>query len=243
MDTNNNFLLNWATFFEEYAGDFSDSFKMELAKQLLAKGESKFEIRSFEKYDFQILVGQVDLKKRLQGNSIYATITFCTPSAYSFDVDIYWTIQEGNVTNVHTESISGKEIEFNWAENFPVNELFQYIKPYRKEKKDKTNLNLDVEYYYNAFPDILLGLELTPTADTNSLDIVYEAMTQFKNEWNKNYVDRPIEYISELIKKGQDKYEAVIDFGDKNNPNIVSKLIKQVSQKVGENIIRRVIVK
>lgn len=85
-------------------------------------------------------------------------VSFITPSAQSFAVWVYWKAGDENLVDLHTKDVSNIDIEFHWGGKFPKEEILQDLRPYKKEKKDKSNLQFDIEYYHSAFPDIVLEL-------------------------------------------------------------------------------------
>jgi len=91
METNQDWSVEWVTFFDEYAGNFHPSFRRKLAKQLFENGCKETGIKGFDKYDFQLLIGQEDLKLQEVQGYMFALVNFITPPAYSKPVWICWT--------------------------------------------------------------------------------------------------------------------------------------------------------
>ena len=148
---------DWTIFFDEYAGDFHPTFQKELSRQLFLKGDNGTNIKQFDKYGFQLMVGMRDLNKRIDGGKIIASIDFITPTSFSIPVDINWYSDKyPNVQDLHKQDITDLNVVFDWTEGFPVSKILPHIKPYRSDKKAKTKLNFDVEYYYYLLPDICL---------------------------------------------------------------------------------------
>jgi hypothetical protein len=148
---------DWTMFFDEYAGDMHPTFQKELSLQLFDKGAAETGIKQFEKYEFQLMVGMIDLNKKLIDNKVMAKIDFITPTSFSFPVDIFWYSNNfKDLLELHKQDITNLNVVFSWADNFPVKQILPHIKPYRVDKKVKTNLNFDIEYFYYLLPDISL---------------------------------------------------------------------------------------
>lgn len=243
MKSKQDWSIEWATFFYEYAGDFHSSFKEKLAKQLFAKGSSETGIRGFEKFDFQILIGQQDLKMQQIENNMFALVSFITPSAYSLPVWIYWTTEGTDVSNLHTQDVSSNNVEFHWGGNFPKEEVLPYLKPYKKEKKAKFNLHFDIEYYHNAFPDVSIEIDFVKSPEKEQLEAISRFFKDFADGWNNQNKDKFINYISLLIKKGENVYEIIADFGPNNSIKTIKTMLKEMSEKMQPNVISKIMVK
>src|SRR5688572_15215273 len=89
---------------------------------------------------------------------MFALVLFITPPFYSTPVWICWKAESIDVTGIHEQDVSNIEIEFHWGGKFPKEEILSYLKPYKKEKKGKTRLHFDIEYYHSALPDICLEI-------------------------------------------------------------------------------------
>jgi hypothetical protein len=233
----------WATFFDEYAGEFHPSFKQKLAKQLFEKGSTGTGIRGFEKYEFQLLIGQHDLEMRQIGNNMFALVSFITPPAYSEPVWIYWTAEGFDVSGLHNQDVSNIDIDFRWGGNFPKEEILPYLKPYRRERKDKTGFHFDIEYYHNAFPDVTLEITFSNPPLQQQIETVNKSITDFAATWNEKNKDKRIEAVSSLIQKESTVFEVVIDWGVGNSIKTVGLLLNRLSENVQQNVISKMVVK
>lgn len=144
MRTEQSWSVEWVTFFDEHAGDFHPSFKRNLAKQLFERGSAETGVRGFGKYDFQLLVGQEDLKLQQMQGYMFALVNFIIPPAYSQPVWICWKAEGLGVAKLHTQDVSHVNIEFHWGGHFPKEDVLPYLKPYKRERKSKSNLRFDM---------------------------------------------------------------------------------------------------
>lgn len=243
MVINQDWSVEWTTFFDEHAGSFHSSFKRKLAKQLFEKGSSETGIQGFDKYDFQILVGQEELEMRQIENNMFALVSFITPPAYSEPVWIYWTAEDADVSTLHTQDVSAINIQFHWGGSFPREKILPYLTPYKREKKDKTGLHFDVEYYHNAFPDISFELVFAKPPAKKQIEAINIAIVHFVNEWNNQNKGKFINYAGSLKQKNNNTYEAAADMGLGNTIKTVGILLKTLSEQIPPNEISHIMVK
>jgi hypothetical protein len=243
METKQDWSIEWVAFFDEYAGDLHPSFKQKLAKQLFEKGSTETGIRGFEKYYFQLLVGQEDLKLQQVQDYMFASAIFISPASSSHSVWICWKAEGVDVTALHKQDVNNINIEFHWGGHFPKDEVLPYLKPYKKEKKAKTNLNFDIEYYHTTFPDVSLEIIFATPPQKEQLENIDNLVADFVSAWNNNNKDKIINYVSSLTMKDKNVFEVVADFGLHNSIKIVSLLLKELSGKVEPHLINKVLVK
>jgi len=243
MQTNQDWSIEWVTFFDEYAGNFHPSFKHKLAKQLFEKGSAETGISGFPKYDFMLLIGQENLQLQQIQEYMFALVAFITPPAFSKPVWICWKAEGVDLAFLHTKDVSNIEVDFHWGGNFPKEEIMPYLKPYKKEKTDKSGLHFDVEYYHNAFPDILLEIVFVKPPGIDQVDSISSAIADFAATWNSNNKDKFINYVSSLTKKDDGVYEVVADMGLDNSIKTIGLLLKTLSEKVQPNAISKIKVK
>ena len=231
------------TFFDEYAGDLHPSFRQKLVEQLFEKGSAETGIPGFEKYDFMLLIGQDDLQLQQVEDNMCALISFITPPAYSLRVWIYWKAAGKDIATIHKKNVSKINIEFHWGRNFPLNEVLPYLKPYKKEKKGKTKLHFDTDYYHNAFPDISLEIIFAKSPKKKQLEDIDKVVYDFIDAWHKKNKNKPINHAGSLTKKDKNVFQIMIDFGVDNSLKTVSLLLKEISGKVEPDLINKVLVK
>lgn len=243
MTTNQDWSIEWVTYFDQYAGDFHPTFRHKLAKQLFEKGSIETGIRGFDKYNFQLLIGQEDVRLQQMENYMFALASFCTPSAIAYYVWICWKAKDVDLDNLHTKDVSLIDIEFHWGNRFPKEEILSELRPFKKERKDKSNLHFDIEYYHNAFPDIILELIFEKQPHDNQVEHIDNFLKTFLNEWNHQNRDKAINYLSPLVKQNESIYEMVGDFGVHNSIKTIGKLLKELSGEVQPGIISKIMVK
>lgn len=243
MASNQDWSIEWVTFFDEYAANFHLSFKQELAKQLFEKGSKETGIKGFDKYDFLLSIGQEDLRLREIQGYMFALVDFITPPARSQAVWICWKAEGVDLKELHTQDVSNIDVEFHWGDNFPKNEVLPYLKPYKKEKKIKTGLHFDIEYYYNGFPDISLEISFAKPPLKEQLGNCNNFVAEFLKNWNKRNQDNTINQISPLTKKDKNVFELVADMGTGNSMNTVSLFLKELSQNTEAGLIAKIAVR
>ncbi|MEI8204158.1 MAG: hypothetical protein WCH34_14145 [Bacteroidota bacterium] len=120
--------IEWVMFFDEFASGFHPTFQKELAQQLFRKGSEGTGIKQFDKYNFQLIIGAKDPELRLDTNKVFAKIEFITPTSFTIPAEIYWTCDETDkLLEIHKHNVSDKKIEFNWADNFPIQSVLPHI--------------------------------------------------------------------------------------------------------------------
>lgn len=243
MGTNQDWNSEWVTFFDEFAGDFHQSFKEKLAKQLFEVGSTETGISGFQKYNFMLLIGQEDLKMQQIDNNVFALVSFITPPALTRPVWIYWTAESKQVSKLHTHDVSTINIQFHWGGGFPTEEVLACLKPYKKVKKGKTGLHFDIYYYHNAFPDISLEFNFTKKLVEEEINVFNSLISEFIASWNTKSKDNAINYFSPLIGIGENSYEVIFDFGQKTPIEVLDSLLKTLSDNLQSNAITIVKVK
>lgn len=243
MTTSDRWSIEWVTFFDEYAGNFHHTFREKLANQLFEKGSVETGIPGFEQYNFQLLVGQDYLEPEELDGYMFVNVSFITPASYSLPVWIYWGAEGKDITTLHTKNVSRINVEFHWGGNFPLEEVLTNLKPYKKEKKEKTGLCFDVEYYHNAFPDIILEFVFAKPPGKNQIDEIDDIIIDLAHKWNDKARSKMIEYIGFLMKKERNVYEVVADLGVSNSIKTVDSLLKELSARVKPKVISTIKVK
>lgn len=235
---------DWTMYFDDFAGDFHPTFQKELSKQLFDKAEAGTGIKKFGKYDFQLMVGMTDLNKKLVGKKVIARIDFITPTSFSFPVDIYWYSDNfTNLSELHKQDITNLNIVFSWGDNFPLQQVLQHIKPYRIDKKGKTHLNFDVEYYYYSLPDISLEFHFPMALDKGEIMSLDNFISGFKLEWNQNNKGKEIQFNSNITKIGNNIYEAITDLGLANNIETITYLLNAYSENMKDLQTTKIIIR
>ena len=243
METKQDFPIEWVTFFDEYAGDFHPSFKQKLAMQLFQSGSKETGITGFEKYYFQLLVGQQDLKLQEVQGYMFAMVDFITPPAFSQPVWICWKAEEADLNQLHTKDVSNIDVDFHWGGNFPKEKILPYLKPYKKDKKAITGLHFDIEYYYNAFPDISFVITFAKPPLKEQVSNFNNVIAEFADNWNKRNREKVINQISPLTEKDKNVFEVVADMGTGNSMKTVGLFLKELSGKIQTGSISKIVVK
>ncbi|MCL9806829.1 hypothetical protein NAT51_14940 [Flavobacterium amniphilum] len=116
---------DWALFLND---EFHPTFQKELSRQLLEKGTAGTGIKNFENYDFQLIVGLRDPEIKQIGNKVFAKIDFITPSSYHIPIEIYWASKDmDNLLEVHKNDVSEIQLEINWYEKIPMENILPYM--------------------------------------------------------------------------------------------------------------------
>lgn len=221
---------DWTMFFDEFAGDLHPTFQKELSRQLFEKGALGTGIKQFDRYNFQLIVGMNNLNKRLVDNKVLAQIEFITPTSFSFPVDIYWYSENClDMLGLHKQDITNLNVVFSWADNFPLQKILPHIRPYRIDKKAKTNLNFDMEYYYYLLPDISIEFHFSAALDEGDVKVLNTFISNFKSGWNVVNKGKEIQFISSMVEVGNNVYQVILDIGLTNNIKTVLGFIKSYS--------------
>lgn len=116
---------DWTLFLNE---EFHPTFQKELSRQLFEKGSVGTGIENFENYDFQLIVGLRDSEIKQIGNKVFAKIDFITPGSYQIPIEIYWTSKDSdNLLEVHKNDVSEIDLEINWNEKIPMENILPYM--------------------------------------------------------------------------------------------------------------------
>jgi len=221
---------DWTMFFDEFAGDLHPTFQKELSRQLFDKGAKGTGFKQFEKYGFQLIVGMKDLNKKLVDNKVFAKIDFVTPTSFSFPVDICWYSDSfTDLIELHKHDITNLNVVFSWADNFPLQQILPHIRPYRVDKKAKTNLCLDVEYFYYLLPDISLEFHFSKALNKDKIKSIDTFLSKFNADWNEENLGKEIQFISNIKEIGNNIYLVVTDIGLVNSIKTITDLLKSYS--------------
>ena len=221
---------DWTIFFDEFAEDFHPTFQKELSRQLFEKGEVGTGIKQFKKHNFQLMIGMDDLKKWVAENKVYARVSFITPTSFSFPVNIYWYSEScPNLLDLHRQDITSLDVIFGWADNFPIQQILPHIKPYRIDKKVKTGLHFEVEYYYYLIPDISLEFQYLTPLDEDELKRVDTFLSAFCTSWNEKNSKKQLQFISGLTERQGNTYQVLIDTGTAKNIKAITNFLASYS--------------
>lgn len=225
---------DWTMFWDEFAGDLHPTFQKELSTQLFDKGSTGTGIKQFSKYDFQLIVGMIDLNKKLVDKKVLARIEFITPTSFSFPVDICWHSDNfTNLLDLHKHDITNLNVVFDWADNFPLQQILPHIRPYRVDKRAKTNLNFDVEYFYHLLPDISLEFHFSKGLDRDEIKSIDTFLLSFNLEWNEKNKGKEIQFIGNMTEMENNIYQVVTDIGLLNSIKTITNLLKSYSDNFG----------
>jgi len=227
---------DWVMYMDEFGEKIHDSFRKQLSIQLFEKGDNTG-IKNFKKYNFQLMVGMIPLQIKIEEYVVHASVQFITPTSFSFPIRINWMTKQINesIESLHESNIEGKEIEFNWGENFPLEHIKEHISPYRNTKSTKNGYKFDVEYYYTLIPDVELELYFEGNLVDAEITEINEILKNFKENWNSIRKGKEIESISEIGRE-EDHYTIVMDIGLKNTIRLISKLLEKINDRFGNKL-------
>ena len=116
---------DWTLFLTE---EFHPTFQKEISRQLFEKGKAGTGLKNFETINFQLIIGMNDLNLRVFEKKVFAKVDFITPGSFSIPIDIFWTTENKvNLLEIHKNDVSNINIEINWCENFPLEEILPYM--------------------------------------------------------------------------------------------------------------------
>ena len=174
---------------------------------------------------------------------MFALVSFITPPAQSFSVRICWKAESVDIVDIHTRNVSNIDIEFHWGGGFPIDEVMPDLQPYKRENKNKTNLHFDVEYYYIAFPDVLLEIVFVKAPEQELIETIDKGIDNFVNAWNSKYNDKIINYVSPMVERSGNGFEVVADMGTGNSIKTIGLLLEELSGFVPPDVISKVTIR
>lgn len=224
---------DWTLFFDDCAGDLHPSFKKELSRQLLEKGDQTG-IKQFHKYNFSLIVGMKPMNIRKTGTKVLATIEFITPTSWTLDTTISWTPKQdiGELEDIHLGEVTADSIDFNWEDDFPLKAVQAHISPYKKSKAEKNGFGFDVAYYYWSVPDVELEVFFKNEPSTGTIESINELLISFYKSWNQNKKGKEIQIMSELTKIDS-HYSIIMDTGLKNTVKTIHELLRLIGELHG----------
>lgn len=216
-------------FFDEHGEELHESFKKELSHQLWEKGDDTG-VKQFQKYDFQLIVGQNPMNIRIEKGKVLASIEFITPTSWSIPTTISWTTDEMELELAHKSLVSSDSIVFNWEDELLKNKIEPHIAPYKKSKAEKNGFGFNAEYFYLLIPDVELEVFFKSEVSEETICSINDFLQEFHQLWNENKKGKEIEFISSLNKRDA-HYSVVMDIGPKNTIRTVNELLKSIGEK------------
>lgn len=232
----NTLYSNWASFYN-FAEDFHPTFKAELSKQLLDKISIRTKLKQFEKYNFILLVGIDEMHKQIINNKMYAYISLVTPTSLGLGVWVYWYSDAfDNLEELHKQDITNIPVVIDWNIDFPLAEVLSYTRPRRKDKKEKTGLGFDVEYFHYSFPDVSIEFYYFRKLEEEELKEFNIFLKNFYDGWNTEHEDKAINFYHLLAPTEGDNntYIVSFDFGLNNNSKTITSLLKQYAEQLAD---------
>ena len=221
--------FGWTMPWDEYAGDFHESFMKKLSVQLETKIDKVVGIKNVEKYGFQLIVGMVPLEIEIKGNRVFATIELITPHSFSYKVRIFWESNEiEKIEIVHQLDVLNKNIEFEWADGFPIEDVVTFCKPVRIKKKEKSGFEFDVEYFHFMLPDVMLYFLFSKELDLDLYRKIKIFAADYEVNWNNNKEGRII-YMGSFSQEEKTIYCVNFDLHSETHTRCISKFIKDFS--------------
>ena len=199
---------------------FSKSFCKEMSCQLKDKFIEKMGMKDIiGRFHYGLMVDsdfqEADIQ--VKNDKVYAQIYIRTPISFLQEITVVWESDEiADKSNIHLMDISGKKVEFDFGDDFPLEELLGYTKPSQHIDKGTDGMCFDIDLYIFTFPDVAINFitkePLTEDDKKAILQIFYtynekkdaiNYLSDFKD--NSFHLDYHIEsgnpetYINELI--------------------------------------------
>ncbi len=163
-----------SSFYKEYAGDFSESFRKEMITQLTRQFNRIVEVDgAFEKYYFGIQIGRDDPKWIEKDGYVFGLVQLLTPQSMVYTVTICWTSDDKtDLFGLRKKDVSSSDIQFNWCADFPKEEAKKLTKPQIHYSKGENGMAFDLDAYIRTFPDIYIKFTVAePLTDTEKQQI------------------------------------------------------------------------
>jgi len=232
---------SWTMFVNEGAA-FTETFREEMATQLLAKFYLMLEIRNeIKRHKFHLHVGMTSLETIYKDGYAFAIVDILTPISMTISVTAYWKPNNGeNVENASKLDVWNKEnIEFGWCTDFDKNEFTKYLEPRNVLTKEQLNSNFDYEYDYTLYPDLSLTICF-------SQKVFEEELTEIASILSTTIKDT---YISELTNENEimesdkdDETVGIFDFQDNDFDTSTLQLVEAI-KKIGQSNCGKLITK
>ncbi|MCL2131742.1 MAG: hypothetical protein FWH36_04725 [Lentimicrobiaceae bacterium] len=189
----------WALFCDEAAA-FSDTFREEMATQLLKKFYLMLGITTeikIHKVKFRLMVGGTPLKTIYKDGYAFAMVEIINPISLSKAVTAYWKPKNGELSEnaVHINVWNSENIEFGWCVDFDKNDYIRYLKPENRLDKKQFDIPFDIEYDFSLYPDLVLTICFNQKVFKNEIEQIENILSE---EIKKAY-------ISELTNENQTK--------------------------------------
>ena len=227
--SNDDWTISWLI---DVNGILHPTFKKKLAQQLWEKAEKGTKINNFEKYNFQLFLEEKHLNLRKNKNQILFSIEIITPTSFGLPFDVYLNAENiEKEEDIFKKDISELNVEFEWGENFPLEEVKKHIRPYRKDKKSKTGYLFEVHYFYYSFPDIQLKLKLNSGSSFDKK--LLEAQLKAFQSLHKEKVNIQSIFVSDLK---DNEFVLIFDFGLKVSRTILKKLLNFIDKEFSLDI-------
>lgn len=195
--------IGWA-FFEKEALEFSESFQVQMSKQLEQRFNHFLNIENVvSDKEFMLFVGSTDMQITYKDGFGFALVEVISSGMFSNYLTAYWRIEDSTKIESATEktSLDLGNIEFGWCADFDPEVFLKHVSSIQRLDSKKHNIAFDVEYDFNSYPDLSIEFKFKNEPSENELKTIQNTVSH----------SLPRSYVSE-ISLIDDKHFCVIDF-------------------------------
>ena len=225
---------NWIFFVNSF--DFSESFKLELSKQLEEKLYKLNNLDESQKNPIKLVIGMEELNQTISNDYIFSSANvFINETDEMFPVSICWKSTDFiNVKEIQRSNLNGKKVDFEWCKDFPFEELKNALTTEKKYEK-VNNLNYIIKPKY--YPDLIINFTFKNQLNENESKIIENIFKKNKEVFVSNFSENSIMLdfqIDSMNFKEEDFYK---------NIEYLKSSIKEISELEFSNKIENIVVK
>ena len=233
--TNNNKMENdWIFFVKSF--DFSESFKLELSKQLKEKLYKLNNLDKNQKNPIKLVIGMEELNQSISSEYIFSSANvFINETDEIYPITICWKSPDfTDLKEIQKSNINEKKIDFEWCQDFPFQELKNILKAEKVyEKINHLNYIIKPKYY----PDLNINFTFKTQLNDKESEIIEKIFKKNKkvyvSKFNENSIMLDFQ-IDSMNFKEEDFYKDI---------EYLKSSIKEISELEFSNKIENIEIK
>ncbi|MDH6254204.1 hypothetical protein M2347_003931 [Chryseobacterium sp. H1D6B] len=225
---------DWIIFVKN--SDFSESFKLELSKQLEGKLYKLNNLDKDQKNPIKLVIGMEELNQTISNGYIFSSANvYINENDEMFPITICWKSSDfTDLKEIQKSNIIGKKINFEWCKDFPFQELKTALTTQKVyEKINNLNYIIKIKYY----PDLFVNFNLNIPLNDKESEIIENIFNKNKKVYVSKFTENSIMLdfqIDSMNLKEEDFYKDI---------EFLKSSIKEISELEFSNKIENIEIK
>ena len=230
----NDTTIGWA-FFENEALEFSESFQVQMSKQLEQRFNDFLNIENVvSDKEFMLFVGSSDMKITYKNGFGFALVEVISSGMFSNYVTAYWRLEDSTRIELASKmtSLEPSKIEFGWCADFDPSVFLKHVSSEQKLDTEKYNIAFEVQYDFQSYPDLSIEFKFSSEPSVEELEIIQKKLSS----------SLPEAYVGD-ISPSKGNYYCIIDFqGQKfeEGTKDLWQAIKELNEEEEKDMIKQI---